>query len=277
MNDAPRWKLRIALGLFLLLAGAAAATWLLGRSQPAAEFFGVASEDAAQAQAATPFADAEPALSRAAAEPPGQASVAQNQEAIAAVEERETDLEARIARLEASLGRAEGSAGRADALLVAFAARRAIERGVPLGYLEPLLVERFGPRHEAAVARIITASRDPVRLEELVESYRALGPVLRSGDPEEGAWQRFKRGLSDVVSIYPADQPSPRPQARYERALVQLRLGEVESALSETLRLPGAANAREWVGDARRYIATRQALDIIESAALLSREENASG
>ena len=39
---------------------------------------------------------------------------------------------------------AAGSAGRADAMLVAFAARRAIDRGVALGYLEPLLVQRFG-------------------------------------------------------------------------------------------------------------------------------------
>ena len=56
--------------------------------------------------------------------------------------------------------RAAGSAGRADALLVAFAARRAIDRGVALGYLETLLVERFGPTHQRAVATIVTASRD---------------------------------------------------------------------------------------------------------------------
>ena len=42
----------------------------------------------------------------------------------------------------------QGSAGRADALVIAFAARRAIERGVALGYLEPLLVERFGASHQ---------------------------------------------------------------------------------------------------------------------------------
>jgi hypothetical protein len=35
------------------------------------------------------------------------------------------------------------------------------------------------------------------------------------------------------------------------------------------MRLPGAANAAEWVGKARRYIAAHRALDEIESAALL--------
>ena len=63
----------------------------------------------------------------------------------------------------------KGSAGRADALVVAFAARRAIDRGVALGYLENLLVDRFGAQHPAAVATIITASHQPVRLNDLIE------------------------------------------------------------------------------------------------------------
>ena len=56
--------------------------------------------------------------------------------------------EARLARVENATQRAEGSAGRADALVVAFAARRAIDRGVALGYLENLLVDRFGAQHQ---------------------------------------------------------------------------------------------------------------------------------
>ena len=62
-----------------------------------------------------------------------------------------------VAELGAKAARqAVGSAGRTDALVVAFATRRAIDRGVPLGYLETLLVDRFGPRHPRAVATIIT-------------------------------------------------------------------------------------------------------------------------
>ena len=63
----------------------------------------------------------------------------------------------------------QGSAGRADALVIAFAARRAVERGVALGYLEPLLVERFGADHQRAVATIVTASRSPVTQAQLIE------------------------------------------------------------------------------------------------------------
>ena len=57
---------------------------------------------------------------------------------------RITALEQRVSRVENATERAEGSAGRADALVIAFAARRAIDRGVALGYLENLLAEQFG-------------------------------------------------------------------------------------------------------------------------------------
>ncbi|WP_265528231.1 hypothetical protein [Sphingomicrobium marinum] len=277
MHDGPNWKLRLGVASLLLIVGMIGALWLIASSPRLAGTIGLApiseqpSEAGEPAQTAfLPSPDPSPSTLTNEVAPDDD-----REEPVAmASEESVDDLESRIIRLEGALSRAEGSAGRADALLVAFAARRAIERGVPLGYLEPLLVERFGDAHEAEVARIITASRDPVQLDELVEQYRALGPTLRSGDPEAGLWTKFKRGLADVVAIYPADQPNPRPQARYDRALVQLRLGEVESALSETLRLPGAQAAQEWIDEARRYIATRSALDTIESAALLSRREN---
>lgn len=282
MHDGPNWKLRLGVAVLLLVAGMIGALWLLANSPRLANTLGLTP---IEAQAAPEREEEAPnALLPAPVAPPQSVSAQDDTQAVLeaeadepialASEESVDDLESRIIRLEGALSRAEGSAGRADALLVAFAARRAVERGVPLGYLEPLLVERFGNQHEADVARIITASRDPVQLDELVEQYRALGPTLRSGDPEDGLWTKFRRGLADVVAIYPADQPNPRPQARYDRALVQLRLGEVESALSETLRLPGAEAAQEWIDAARSYIATRRALDTIESAALLSRAEN---
>ena len=154
-------------------------------------------------------------------------------------------------------------------MLVAFAARRAIDRGVALGYLEPLLVQRFGRGHQAAVATIVTASRDPVRLDRLTADYEELGPSLRGGGPEEGWWAGFRRELGTIVSIHRVDTPSPQPQARYDRALARLESGEVDQALAETMRMPGAANADQWIVRARRYIAAHRALDEIESAALL--------
>lgn len=269
-TQAPRWRTKLLVGALLLFAGAGVATWGLAKWQGAAQFFGIAPDDAmtSREKPANPGEIAEDADPVAALDAP-------TREVLTAEDgSDESDLAARVARLERTLDRGEGAAGRADNLLVAFAARRAIDRGVPLGYLEPMLVQRFGARHEAAVATVITAARNPVQLEQLIEEYQELGPSLRTGDPEEGWWDGFKRGLGEIVSIYPADQPNPRPQARYDRALVQLRLGEVDDALAETLRLPGIDTAHSWVEKARRYISTQRALDTIESAALLSREEN---
>jgi hypothetical protein len=156
-------------------------------------------------------------------------------------------------------------------LLVAFAARRAIDRGVALGYLEPLLLDRFGRTHARSVATIITGSHSPVRLNDLVNQYRDLGPQLRSGAAREGTWTQFKRELGSLVQIRRADRPSTQPDARYLRALSTLEDGEVDTALAETMRLPGASNAQPWVRQARQYVAVHRALDEIESGALLSR------
>jgi hypothetical protein len=250
----PSWSARIAWGLLLLIAGAALATWGLSRWEAGARFFGVAPRQPLQIVRQPP--------------PPPAPAIAV--EPLAAVDAaRIASIESRLGAIESQAQAAAGSAGRADAMLVAFATRRAIDRGVALGYLEPLLVQRFGAAHQAAVATIVTASRDPVSLDSLVAEYEALAPALRGGGPEEGWWDAFRRELGTIVSIHRADTPSPQPQARYDRALARLKAGEVDAGLAETMRLPGAANADKWIVRARRYIAAHRALDEIESAALL--------
>ncbi|HEX2802951.1 MAG TPA: hypothetical protein VHN55_03065, partial [Sphingomicrobium sp.] len=178
-------------------------------------------------------------------------------------------LQARIQRVESETEKAQGSEGRADALLIAFAARRAIERGVALGYLEPLLVQRFGPDHPQAVATIVTASRSPVRLTTLIADFQDLEQQLVGPPPNEDLWTGFKRGFSSLVTVRRSDRPSTKPKARFNRALAHLTAGEVDSALAETMRLPGAPRAGDWIRDARRYVAVHRALDEIESAALV--------
>jgi hypothetical protein len=249
------WTARFAWALLLLAAGAALATWGLSRWEEGARFFGVAPREPLQ-------------VVRTASAPVPMAT--QTVEPLAAADAaRIATIETRLSAIESQAQAAAGSAGRADAMLVAFAARRAIDRGVALGYLEPLLVQRFGSQHQAAIATIVTASRDPVRLDGLIAEYRTLGPNVRGGGPEEGWWDGFRRELGSIVSVHRADTPSPQPHARYERALARLEAGQVDAALAETMRLPGAANADQWIARARRYIAAHRALDEIESAALL--------
>ena len=250
------WSARLLIGLVLILVGAGAAVWALARYEPAAEFLGVAPVEA-------------PAAGRQhmATAAPRQAgpTILPNP----ASDERVAQLEARLARVENAAQRTESFAGRADALVVAFAARRAIDRGVALGYLENLLVDRFGAQNQRAVATIITASHQPVRLNDLIAEYETLGPDLRRGGPQDSWWTNFKRELGELVEIHRADRPSPSADARYNHALQRLTAGDVDQALAQTMRLPGAIRASGWIAKARRYIAARRSLDEIESAALM--------
>ena len=253
------WGARLLIALIFVIVGAAAATWGLAHYQPAAKFLGIV--PAERPVMLTP----KPIVLNPQASAAQVAPQAQNQ----ADEQKIADLENRLSAVEHATARAEGSAGRADALVVAFAARRAIDRGVALGYLENLLVDRFGADHRAAVATIITASHQPVRLGDLVGEYDNLGPDLRRGGPQDSWWTNLQREFGELVEIHSAASPAVNPDARYERARQQLAGGDVDKALAETMRLPGAARAGDWVGKARSYIAVHRALDEIESAALL--------
>ncbi|HEX8840105.1 MAG TPA: hypothetical protein VF750_06520 [Sphingomicrobium sp.] len=249
------WGARLLVAIVLMLVGAAAAVWSLGHYRPAARFLGIAPDTPPVTFTPKPVVMTPPA--------------AQPQQPVPPNDERVAALEQRLSQVENATERAEGSAGRADALVVAFAARRAIDRGVALGYLENLLGERFGPQHQAAVATIITASRQPVRLNELIDEYQDLGPELRRGGPQDSWWTNFKRQLGSLVEVHRADKPPANLNARYARALQRLQTGDVDQALAETMRLPGASAAGAWIAKARRYIAAHRALDEIESAALL--------
>ena len=260
MNPPPRqgssWSTRLLIGLTLILVGAGATAWALARYDQAARVLGVAPAPqrvrfVAQPAAADPSADDE-----ADGAPQTDAQIA--------------TLETRLARVENATQRVEGSAGRADALLVAFAARRAIDRGVALGYLETLLVDRFGSAHPRAVSTIVTGSHSPVSLAELTSDYERLGPELRNGAPDEGLWAGIRREFGSIIEIRQSSRPSIRPEARYNRALELTRRGEVDAAIAETMRLPGAGRANSWVTKARRYVTVQRALDEVESAALLA-------
>jgi hypothetical protein len=109
-----------------------------------------------------------------------------------------------------------------------------------------------------------------VRLSELIEQYQTLGPDLRSGGPQDSWWTNFRRELGTLVEVHRAERPATNPEARYNRALQQLSAGDVDQALAETMRLPGAERASDWTNKARRYIGSHRALDEIESAALLT-------
>ena len=245
--------------ILLVFVGAGLAVWGLSRWDTGARFLGVAPEPP-PAMALQPMRGTPPAV------------VATDAAADPATADRVAELEARLRNVENATQRNAGSVGRADALLVAFASRRAIDRGVQLGYLETVLAERFGAQHPVAVATIITASRTPTTLDDLTNEYAGLESELRRGAPDEGLWQGLKREMGSIVAVRRASAPSPKPEARYDRAMVRLEMGQVDVALAETMRLPGASRAGPWIIKARRYVAAHRALDEVESSALLAGE-----
>ncbi len=187
----------------------------------------------------------------------------------AAIAAQLATLEARAAVIDRDSQAAANNAARAEALLIAFSARRAIDRGLALGSIEPQLRQRFEVSQPRAVNAIIAASRTPVTLEDLRVALEARGPDLATGVSTDGWWTSLRRELSSLVVIRHEGTPSPRAADRLARVRRLLDAGQVEAAVTEFARLPGAPQATAWMTAARRFVVAHAALDTIETAAIL--------
>lgn len=190
-------------------------------------------------------------------------------DAIGAMETRLALLEERLSRVDAEADAASGNAARAEALLIASAARRMIDKGAPLGYIEDQLKLRFADAQPNAVRIIIETARSPVTLDQLNGGLVALAPSLARAPAQEDAWTRIRREVSNLFVIRRESTPSPDPRSRVERASLLLASGKIDEAVAEVGRLPGADAAGNWIAAARRYEAVQRALDLIETTAML--------
>ncbi|WP_235902252.1 MICOS complex subunit MIC60 [Pontixanthobacter gangjinensis] len=203
---------------------------------------------------------------------------AQATEAVERVEQQQGGLDQRLAAAEQRLARldlqaqaASGNAGRAEALLIAFAARRSLERGAELGYLADQLRLRFSDALPNAVNTVIETSRNPITIDQLIAQLDGVAPDL-TVNSDEGAIESLRRGLREMFIIRRESTPSPQPERRVERARLFLQSGRVSSAIQEVESLPGANNAESWIADAKRYAAAQRALDLIETVAVVEPE-----
>jgi hypothetical protein len=184
------------------------------------------------------------------------------------LDQRLAAAEQRLTQLDLQAQAAAGNAARAESLLIAFATRRAVERGAELGYLSDQLRIRFGDQWPNAVSTIIEFSRNPIRLDSLVARLEGLGPQLRKG--EEGpSFATFRRELGELFVFRRESTPSPQPERRMERARWALEQGRYRAAIDEVRGMPGAAKADSWIKDAERYRKAMDALEVIETAAVL--------
>lgn len=182
---------------------------------------------------------------------------------------RVVQLEERLNRITVEAQAASGNAARAEGLLVAFAARRSLDSGMPLGYVEGQLRLRFGQAQPRAVATIINAAREPVTLADLRGGLSNVADQLTTPGQQTSWWEALEHEARELVTIRRASTPSPRPEAAMERALRYIDAGRVSAALTEVETMPGRAAADRWMQFARRYIEARRALDLIETAAIL--------
>ncbi|KTE18522.1 hypothetical protein ATE67_17620 [Sphingopyxis sp. H050] len=246
--------------MIVLLAGVVGGGWAMSRWMAASPKTETVVSDLPAAGGELALVNDSPAEVAAAALPVGP-------DALGA---RVAELEQRLSRITLQAESASGNASRAEGLLVAFAVRRALDRGLSLGYLEAQLRLRFGDDQPNAVKTIIDTSREPVTLEQLRAELDAIAPELVGRNNDNGSlWTGFRRELSELFVVRAAGTQSPRASERLERARRYLAGGMADKAIAEIEAMPGASAAGEWLIEARRYHEARRALDLIETAAIL--------
>ena len=254
---------------FAFALGAGLAGWVVWYNLAGSGAQRAAGVAASSGASPSPAAEPTPAL---AASPTPLAAAAAKVEQVAeqqgGIDQRLAAAEQRLTRLDLQAQAAAGNAARAESLLIAFATRRSVERGAELGYLADQLRLRFGDQWPNAVATIIDFSRNPVRLDSLVARLEGLAPQLEQTD-EGPSWGAFKRELKQLFVFRRETTPSPQPTKRLERARWALEQGRYQAAIDEVRGMPGAAKGAAWIKDAERYKKAMDALEVIETAAVL--------
>jgi hypothetical protein len=200
---------------------------------------------------------------------PAQAAAVSAGDPLGPIETRLALIEDRLGRIDTQATAASGNAARAEALLIAYAARRRIDKGEPLGFVEDQLKLRFSSAQPLAVDTIIAAARTPVTLDQLGAQLDVLAPSLAGSRRDESTWTRVRREIASLFVVRRAPVPLQTPQDRVARARLMLVSGQIDGAIIEVGRLPGAEEAQAWTEAARRYEDTQRALDVIETTAIL--------
>lgn len=268
-------RLRVILPVLLLLglgAGAGTALWLRGlplvvdragpaSAQPAAPMVppadGAASAgppDPALARLEARLAELEARLMAATERPQVMPTTPSLEARIEALDKGQRALAARLQTFErrlASVGLAQGAAlaERSQALLLLTAARRHVERGRPLGALEPRVAELFGPRDPSAVAALAAWSRAPVSASLLAERLHE-APLLRPRRGRRAGGRAFGTGCRDWLKCGDGRrQRRPRgraPRPRWPAGTRQVRWPSSRRCPRPGCRRSGWPTADGW-------------------------------
>jgi hypothetical protein len=254
-------KRTLILILLAFLVGLGVTAWAATRWAPARKLLlGNAAVQPSRPIGAQPpptVLEQAPTADLRAATPPSDASL---------MDDRINALESRMAQIGTTSG---GVSSRAEGLLLAFAARRAIDRGLSLGYLEGALQQQFGMSQPRAVGVIIAAASQPVTVDALKDDLITIAPKLISRSPTKGWMDSIRDSVSGLIIVRKAGTATANPVDRLARAERMLDAGRVDVALTEVARLPGAQNGAAWMQSARRLVEAHRALDVLEAAAIM--------
>jgi hypothetical protein len=153
-----------------------------------------------------------------------------------------------------------------EAMLLAIAARRAIENGKPLGGLLPRLQTTFGQTQAQALATLAAAGESPLSNAVLLAEFEEIAPKLSR--PAGTGWARIQYELSTLFVLRRSDRAQSPSAARILRIKQNLMAGETPTALRLVRALPGAPNAADWIAKAQKAIAVKGALDTLDRAAI---------
>lgn len=258
--DKPRSRFRSMGVMFViaLLLGAGAAVFALSR-------FGVLTQDAQALLGEEPEVSAAAPATAAAA--PARLAELPPMGGDSAAMLRIIDLEDRLSRITVQADMASGNAARAEGLLIAFATRRALDSGRGLGYLDEQLQLRFGAAEPEAVATIREFANAPITREALLSELDAIAGTLTTNS-DEGFWSNLQSEFSELFVVRRAGTPSTSSEQRLGRARRFIESGNIEAAIAEVEKMPGAGKAEGWLDRARRYAKVQEQLDILETAAI---------
>ncbi len=253
----PRRSFRVTILMFVvaLLLGAGATIYGLS-------YFGVLNNDAQVLlgqEVAPPPPSAAPAPAKMAELP----AISGDSAALLRI----IDLEDRLSRITVQADIASGNAARAEGLLIAFAARRALDSGRSLGYLDEQLQLRFGAAEPDAVAAIRDFAQAPITREALLSELDNIAGTLATNS-DEGFWAALVSEFSELFVVRRAGTPSTASGQRLDRARRYVEAGNLDAAIAEVEKMPGATKAAGWLDRARRYAKVQEQLDILETAAI---------
>ena len=179
------------------------------------------------------------------------------------------ELEQRLTRIQVAAQAAGAYAFRSEAMMIAFAARRALDAGRPLDHIEPQLRVIFGQAQPRAVATIVNAAAQPVTIPVLRIGLEDMAIAVTSGDPNAGWWRTMTRELGNLFVVRRIGSPSSAPTQRLARAKLDVESGQIDAAIAEMEPFQRQPKVATWLEKARRYNEAQRALDVIEAAATL--------